>query len=170
MIIFGMLMFIIVIGFAYLIFIKAKKEDNNGWKITGYVIAGLLVLLLILAPLLMHMCGGKGMMGKKMMAGKMGQGGMCQMMGSGGMMGGQGGIMNGSGMSCPMMSGGMGGMMDCQGGMMNQGTAPKNSFEMFKNMMMKQEPMMDDKMMDEFIKAMKEDKAFFEKFKGMLNK
>jgi len=102
--------------------------------------------------------GGRGMMGKGMMGCGTGQGDMCQMMNGGGMTRGQA-RMNGLGMPCPMM-----------GGVINQANPPKNSFEMFKGIMMKQEPVMDDKMMEDFIKSMKEDKAFFEKFKGMINK
>ena len=46
----------------------------------------------------------------------------------------------------------------------------KTSFDMFKNMMMGLEQRVDDKAVEEFINVMKTDKAFFDRFKGMVNK
>jgi|GEM_PF-2722554 len=54
---------------------------------------------------------------------------------------------------------------------MMQGNKPdgKTSFDVFKNMMTGSEQKVDDKAVEEFIKAMKTDKTFFDKIKGLIN-
>lgn len=173
-VVWGLLMFLLLLGFPFFVMVVANKQD--GWlKIAGWILAGLFVLFLVIGSI--FAVSGGGMMGKGMMGGKM--------MGGGGM-----GVM-----SCPMMSGGMGGgMMGGSGGMMmgsgmggmmgNQGNMPKMDPEMAKMMekeiadlkmkyeakMMGGTMMENDKMIDAFLEKMRADPKMFEMFKEKVNK
>lgn len=168
---------LIILALAWFIFLKAGKLENQTMKVIGFVIAGLLVLVIVAGPwfAMGRMNGGSGMGGMScpMMSG----GGMSGGMG-GGMMGGMGGGGSG-GMSCPMMSsGGMGAMgsgqkMDpnmipIQGTIMNGKNGAMVSYPMIDGM--RDNLMKSDFFVSEFAKSVVSKPDFYAKLKAQLEK
>lgn len=173
---------LLILALAWFIFIKASKLENLTMRVIGFVIAGLLALVIIAGPWFAMgarygggagIGGGMGGMSSPMMSG----GGMA-----GGMMGGMGGSSGGAmsgGMSCPMMSsGGMGAMgsgqkMDpnmipIQGTIMNGKNGAMVSYPMIDGM--RDNLMKSDFFVQEFAKSVVSKPDFYAKLKAQLEK
>ncbi len=170
---------LLILALAWFIFIKASKLENLTMRVIGFVIAGLLALVVIAGPWFAMgarygggagIGGGMGGMSSPMMSG----GGMA-----GGMMGGSsGGAMSG-GMSCPMMSsGGMGAMdpgqkmdpnmISIQGNIMNGKNGAMVSYPMIDGM--RDNLMKSDFFVQEFAKSVVSKPDFYAKLKAQLEK
>ena len=185
---FGCIAGLLILASAYLIFLKAKKQ-TDAWKIVGFVIAGLLVFMIILSPLFclvghcrMNKNGNKNRTyywdkgEKESFQPNCGQGDVFYKQFKGKADLGEFNIQ-----LPPPASGqekdyflfkNVGPGTDTEKKViMMKGNKPdgKTSFDVFKNMMTGSEQKVDDKAVEEFIKAMKTDKTFFDKIKGLIN-
>lgn len=165
---------ILLLAVAYLIYIKAVKQENMAMKVIGFIIAGLLLCAVVFGPMyvgFMHGNNGGGMMSGGMMGGA--PGGMMS-----GMMGGAPGASSG-GMSCPMMSGGgMAGMgsgqkmdpnmISIQGTVMNGKNGAMLKIPMIDNM--RDEMMKSDFFIEQFAKSAVEKPDFVAKLKAQIAK
>jgi len=171
MIVWGFVMFALLLGFPFFVLVVAKKQE--GWmKYAGWILAGLFTLFLLVSSVfVIARIGNGGCAG-----GRMG----CQMMGGPGMMGRGGmGICNGAGMcngqdpanctgNCPTM--GKNGTewnklgIDRNGRNACEDQGPRMMIKMLDN-----EPFQDEKNMDSFIENLRKDQKVFDQFKAKIN-